>query len=112
MDEGIPEPILDPPEKYDKIINKKGKAGRKPNLLVDGRAKLYVTHVQDLVVNGPMSDREYADEFCQFTSFGGVVKKSSRDRYVEFLRAVWQAVDYIEEYEEELQDMTEDSSEN
>jgi hypothetical protein len=112
MGEEIPKPILDPPEKYDKIINEEGKAGKKPNLLVDGRAKLYVTHVQNLVVDGPLSDREYTNEYCQFTSFGGFVEKSSRNRYVEFLQAVWQAVDYIEEYKKELQDLMEDSSED
>ena len=59
-------------EKYDKIIDKKGNESRTPNLLVDGRAKLYITHVRDFIVNGSMSDREYVDEFCQFASFGGV----------------------------------------
>lgn len=102
MDEKIPEPILNPPEKYDKIINKEGKAGYEPNLLVGDRPKLYVTHVYELVVEGSLSDREYANKYCQYTSFSGVIRKQSRDRYIEFLQAVWQAIDFVNEYETEL----------
>lgn len=86
MTSSIPEFVKSPP--YDNLCNEKGNAGDEPNLLVDGRAKLRISHVNDLVVNGPLSTFEYTRAYCSYSSFNGIVAEEDRDIVLEFLRAV------------------------
>lgn len=63
MDE-IPDVILDPPDEYDKIRNRHGCCGIKPNLYYNGTVhRIWVRHAYTFVVDGKNDIDEYLRQF-------------------------------------------------
>lgn len=90
----VSEKILNPPSKYDKIKNKEGVCGNKPNLYYNDTVhRIWVKHVYDSIIYGNKSIDEYVNDLY-----------TGDDSEKENMReAVKQAIKYYLEFEEEFE---------
>lgn len=101
----IPPPIADPPKNYPHIENRFGCCGVQPTLKYDNRvSRLRVKQVKKLVVDGPLSVDEFVQKYgtFQWNSGMGFPPEGKCAEADDLRKAVREAIDYCEEYEEAL----------
>lgn len=96
----LPDVILDPPEKYDRIRNRSGVCGDKPNLHWNGTIhRIWVTHAVDGVDSLGGVD-EYLD------AYGGAWSYENAEQARQEMReAVEQAMAFHDEYRETYEEV-------
>lgn len=95
MDYNIPEHILETPDKYDKIYNKHGVCGKKPNLYYNDTVhRIWVSHAYKSIVEGERTIESYVNDLCH--------KKDNKE---EMKESVKQAIRFYLEYEKDFEEI-------
>lgn len=106
---GYPDILLDPPDKYNKIRNKHGCCGLKPNLYYNGTVhRIWVTFVYKHIVESDRTVTEFLESYGKMEWHEkGVPEKGECDHADEMRESIKQAVSFYEEYESEFRSVRE-----